>query len=151
MTSRANPYANYALMLPLQDFANAAQDGLEPRIVELIKIRASQINGCAMCLHMHARDALKAGETAERIFLVDAWRESPLFSDAERAVLAWTEALTNVVTTRAPDADYEPLKAHFTPEQQVRITLLIGAINAYNRVNVAFRVRHPRGAALEAA
>jgi AhpD family alkylhydroperoxidase len=151
MTSRANPYTNYALMMPLQDFANAAQEGLDPTIVELIKIRASQINGCAMCLHMHTRDAIAQGETPERIFLLDAWRESPFFTDAERAVLAWTEALTNVVETRAPDDAYEALAAHFDPEQQLQVTLLIGAINAYNRVNVAFRVRHPASAGRKAA
>jgi AhpD family alkylhydroperoxidase len=150
-TGRANPYANFAMIQPLTDFANAAQHGLDPTIVELIKIRASQINGCAMCLHMHTRDAIARGETPERIFLLDAWQESPFFTDAERAVLAWTEALTNVVQTRAPDAAYEALQAHFKPEQQLQITLLIGAINAYNRLNVAFRIRHPRGATMQAA
>jgi AhpD family alkylhydroperoxidase len=149
--TRANPYAHFNLIQPLNDFANAAQDGVDPSLVELIKIRASQLNGCAMCLHMHTRDAVAQGETPERIFLLDAWRESPLFTDAERAVLAWTEALTNVVETRAPDDTYEALAAHFDPEQQLKITLLIGAINAYNRLNVAFRVRHPASAGRRAA
>jgi AhpD family alkylhydroperoxidase len=148
--TRANPYANFALLQPLTDFATAAQEGLAPTIVDLIKIRASQLNGCAMCLHMHTSDALKAGEAAERIFLLEAWRDSPLFSDSERAVLAWTETLTHIAETRAPDAEYDALAAHFTPEQQAKITLLIGAINAYNRLNVAFRVRHPAGGRLAA-
>lgn len=141
--TRANPYANFALMQPLTAFATAAQEGLDPTIVELIKIRASQINGCAMCLHMHTRDALKRGETAERIFLLDAWRESPLFSDAERAVIAYTDALTLVTHDRMPDEIYAALQAHFSPEQQVQMTLLVGAINAYNRLNIAFEIKHP--------
>lgn len=140
--TRLNPYTHFALAQPLTDYANAAQDGLDPTIVELIKIRASQINGCAVCLHMHTKDARQAGETAERIFLLDAWRESPLFTEAERAVLAWTEALTRVAEARTTDAVYEALGKHFSHEQQVQITLLIGAINAYNRFNVAFEVKH---------
>ena len=90
---------------------------------------------------MHTRDARKNGETD--IFLLDAWRESSLFDDRERAVLAWTEALTRIRETGAPDAVYEALKANFTEEEQIKITLLIGAINAFNRVNVGFRIRHP--------
>ncbi len=141
--TRINPYAHFNLVQPLNDFATAAQNGLEPAIVELIKIRASQINGCAVCLHMHTRDAIDAGEAPERIFMLNAWRESPLFSPAERAVLAWTEELTQVAEHRTSSAAYEALQAHFTSEQQVQITLLIGAINAYNRFNVGFEVKHP--------
>ncbi len=141
--TRINPYQHFNLVQPLNDFANAAQNGLEPAIVELIKIRASQINGCAVCLHMHTRDAIDGGEAPERIVMLNAWRESPLFSPAERAVLAWTEELTRVAEHRMSSAAYEALQAHFTPEQQVQITLLIGAINAYNRFNVAFEVKHP--------
>jgi AhpD family alkylhydroperoxidase len=141
--TRANPYANFSLMQPLNTFATAAQDGLDPTIVELIKIRASQINGCGMCLHLHTRDALHAGETPERIFLLDGWHDSPLFTDAERAVLAWTHVLTVITEPADHDAAYDALSAHFTPDQQVKITLLIGAINAYNRLNIGFRVRHP--------
>ena len=100
---------------------------------------------------MHTRDARKNGETEERIFLLDAWRESSLFDDRERAVLAWTEALTCIRETGAPDDVYEALKANFTEEEQIKITLLIGAINAFNRVNVGFRIRHPGSAAKKAA
>lgn len=144
MTSRMNPFAaHFSQLKPLIDFGNAAQDGLDPALAELIKLRASQINGCAACLYMHSRDARKRGETEERIFLLDAWRESSLYSERERAVLAWTEALTRVDDGGAPDDAYEALKAHFTDEEQLKITLLVGAINAFNRVNVAFRVTHP--------
>ena len=95
MTSRPNPFAtHFDLVKPLVDFGNYSQEGIDPTLVELIKIRASQINGCGACLFMHTRDARKNGETEERIFLLNAWRESPLFSDREGAVLAWTEALT---------------------------------------------------------
>jgi AhpD family alkylhydroperoxidase len=152
MTSRPNPFAtHFDLVKPLVDFGNYAQEGIDPTLVELIKIRASQINGCGACLFMHTRDARMNGETEERIFLLNAWRESPLFNDRERAVLAWTEALTRVGETGASDAAYEALKAHFSAEDQIKITLLIGAINAFNRVNVGFRIRHGGSAARKAA
>jgi AhpD family alkylhydroperoxidase len=152
MTSRPNPFAtHFDLLKPLVDFGNYAEEGIDPTLVELIKIRASQINGCGACLFMHTRDARKNGETEERIFLLDAWRESPLFNDRERAVLAWTEALTRVREVGASDAAYEALEAHFSAEEQIKITLLIGAINAFNRVNVGFRIRHGGSAALKTA
>jgi AhpD family alkylhydroperoxidase len=144
MTSRPNPYASRDdLVRPLIEFGNFSQDGLDPTLAELIKIRASQINGCSYCLFLHTRDARKNGEAEERIIMLDAWRESPLYSDRERAALAWTEVLTRVHQTGAPDEAYEGLKAHFSEEEQIKITLLIGAINAFNRVNVGFHVRHP--------
>ena len=149
MTSRPNPYAtHFNLVKPLIDFGNYSEEGIDPTLVELIKIRASQINGCGACLFMHTRDARKNGESEERIFLLDAWRESPLFNDRERAVLAWTEALTSV---HEADAAYEALRAHFSAEEQIKITLLIGAINAFNRVNVGFRVKHGGSSAPKAA
>ena len=152
MTSRPNPFAtHFDLVKPLVDFGNYSQEGIDPTLVELIKIRASQINACGACLFMHTRDARKNGETEERIFLLDAWRESPLFNDRERAVLAWTEALTRVHKAGVSDAAYEALKAHFSAEEQIKITLLIGAINAFNRVNVGFRIRHGGSAARKAA
>jgi AhpD family alkylhydroperoxidase len=152
MTSRPNPFAtHFDLVKPLVDFGNYSQEGIDPTLVELIKIRASQINGCGACLFMHTRDARKNGETEERIFLLNAWRESPLFNDREGAVLAWTEALTRVSEAGASEAAYEALKAHFSAEEQIKITLLIGAINAFNRVNVGFRVRHGGSAARKAA
>jgi AhpD family alkylhydroperoxidase len=149
MTSRPNPFATHlTLVKPLIDFGNYSEEGIDRTLVELIKIRASQINGCGACLFMHTRDARKNGETEERIFLLDAWRESSLFNDRERAVLAWTEALTRVHET---DAAYEALNAHFSEDEQIKITLLIGAINVFNRLNVGFRVRHGGSSARKAA
>jgi AhpD family alkylhydroperoxidase len=124
--------------------------GIEPRLQELVKIRASQINGCANCLHMHTADTLAAGERPERIFLLDAWRESHLYTPRERAALAWTEALTRLPETGAPDADFAGLTPHFTDEEIVWLTVLIGAINTWNRLAVGFRVEHPNDKRLAA-
>ncbi len=116
---------------------------LEPGLVELVKIRASQINGCAYCIYMHTKAAREIGETEERLYLLDAWRESPLYSDRERAALAWTESLTLISETHAPDGDYETLKAHFTDKERVELTLVISAYNAWNRFAIGFRSTHP--------
>lgn len=153
MTPRLNAYAAApAAMKAMLDFSlNTQKAGLEPSLMELVKMRASQINGCGFCLHMHALEARKAGETEERLYLLDAWRESPLYSDRERAALAWTEALTLVAETRAPDAVYEAVKAEFSEEEQVALTLLIVAINGWNRISVGFRTVHPVTAGLKAA
>ncbi|OEZ63675.1 carboxymuconolactone decarboxylase family protein [Duganella sp. HH105] len=113
--------------------------GLEPSLLELVKLRASQINGCAFCIDMHTTDARKAGESDRRMHGVAAWRETPFFSEREQAALAWTEALTQLSTTHAPDADYERLQAQFTPKEQVDLTLAINTINAWNRLGVGFR------------
>lgn len=121
----------------------SANSGLEHSLVELVKMRASQINSCAYCLHMHARDARKAGETEERLYLLNAWRESPLYTPRERAALGWTEALTLLAQTGAPDADYDAMAAEFTPEEQAKLTLVISTINAWNRFGVGFRLVHP--------
>jgi AhpD family alkylhydroperoxidase len=117
--------------------------GLEHSLIHLVKLRASQINGCAYCIHMHATDARAQGETEMRLYMLSAWRESPLYSDRERAALAWTEALTLLAATGAPDGDYEWLKSEFTETEQVKLTILIGAINVWNRLQVGFRVLHP--------
>ncbi len=145
MTPRLNPFAAApALMRSWLDFGEGLRGkGLEESLMELVKIRASQVNGCAFCLHMHTTDARKAGETEERIYLLDAWRESPLYTERERAALAWTEALTKVSETHAPDDDYEALKAHFSESEQVALTLLVVAINGWNRIQVGFRGVHP--------
>ena len=119
------------------------QTRLEPRLMYLVQMRASQINGCAVCLNMHSTDARKAGETEQRLYLLDAWRDSPLYSERERAALGWTEALTLVSETHAPDDAYEVLRRHFTEEEQVKLTLLIGLVNAWNRINIGFRAVHP--------
>jgi AhpD family alkylhydroperoxidase len=113
--------------------------GLEPRLIALVKIRASQINGCAFCIDMHTRDARAHGETEERLYLLDAWQETPLYSDRERAALAWTEAVTLVAQTHVPDSVYEEARRHFDESELVRLTVLVGAINAWNRLSISFR------------
>jgi AhpD family alkylhydroperoxidase len=117
--------------------------GLEHNLLELVKLRASQINGCAFCIHMHVTDLRSHGETEMRLHMLGAWRESTLFTDRERAALAWTEALTRISETGAPDADYELLKAQFTEAEQVNLTFAIGTINVWNRLQVGFRAPHP--------
>ena len=113
--------------------------GLEQSLIELVKIRASQINGCAFCIHMHTQDARKQGETEQRIYLLDAWREAPVYTDRERVALAWTEAVTLISETRAPDDVYNEVRAHFSETETVYLTMMIVAINAWNRVSISFR------------
>jgi AhpD family alkylhydroperoxidase len=117
--------------------------GLEQSLIELVKTRASQINGCAFCINMHTADARKYGETEQRLYLLNAWRESPLYTERERAALGWTEALTLISETHAPDEDYEAMRAQFSEAEAVNLTVLIGAINAWNRVAIGFRSVHP--------
>ena len=113
--------------------------GLEQSLIELVKLRSSQINGCAFCIDMHTADARKAGETERRLYNVSAWRETPFFTERERAALAWTEALTRLADTHAPDADYEMAAAQFSEKELVDLTLAINAINSWNRFGVGFR------------
>ena len=145
MKPRLNSFqAAPAVMQAMQALEAATQkSGLEPALMELVKIRASQINGCAFCLHMHTRDARRLGESEQRIYLLDAWRESPLFSDRERAALAWTEAVTLVSETHVPDDVFAEAKAQFSDEALAQLTLLIVAINGWNRFAIAFRSVHP--------
>ncbi|EDZ46638.1 alkylhydroperoxidase AhpD core [Rhodobacterales bacterium Y4I] len=124
---------------------------LEHSLVELVKLRASQINGCAFCIHMHSRDLRAHGESEDRMQLLNAWRESSLYSDRERAALAWTEALTRVEASGAPDAAYEDVAQLFSPREQVLLTLLISAINAWNRIAIGFRTPHPAAQEANAA
>ena len=129
---------------PMQDLeAQIKASGLEPLLIDLVKMRASQINGCAFCLHMHSKDARAHGETEERLYLLDAWEESSFYTPRERAALGWTEALTRIVESRAPDAAYEALMAAFTDAEIVRLTLAITTINAWNRIAIGFRSPHP--------
>lgn len=121
----------------------AANAGLEYSLYELIKTRASQINGCAYCLHMHTRDARKAGEREERLYLLNAWRESSYYTPRERAALAWTEALTLVSEQRAPDALWHDVCTYFNEHERVALTLAINTINAWNRFAIAFGNEHP--------
>jgi AhpD family alkylhydroperoxidase len=125
--------------------------GIEKSLQELVKIRASQINHCAFCLHMHTQDARAAGETQERIVLLNAWRHSPLYNERERAALAWTEALTLIADTHAPEEDYQLLRASFSEEEMVELTLLITTINAWNRFQCGFQAVHPKKAKHAAA
>ncbi len=118
--------------------------GLELSLIELVKMRSSQINGCAFCIHMHSTDARKAGETEMRLYLLDAWRESSLYTPRERAALAWTEALTLVAQTGAPDADYEAARKEFNDTELVHLSFLIGTINSWNRLAIGFRLPHPK-------
>lgn len=145
---RLNPYhANpkaYEALIALETYLKTC--GLEYSLIELIKTRASQINGCAFCLHMHTTDARKAGESELRLHLLPAWRESSLYTPRERAALGWTEALTLLSQTGAPDAEYAAFQAEFTPAEQVDVTALIGMINLWNRLAVGFRLAHPKAA-----
>lgn len=116
---------------------------LEPGLLHLIKLRASQINGCVFCIHMHTTEALRDGETPMRLYLLTGWRESSLYSERERAALAWTEALTRLAETGAPDADWALVEAAFDPTERAWLSLAIGAINVWNRLQVGFRAPHP--------
>ncbi|MES1150987.1 MAG: carboxymuconolactone decarboxylase family protein [Dongia sp.] len=145
MKARLNPYkASPEVMKAIEALEKAiVESGLEPSLIELVKTRASQINGCAFCIHMHTRDARAHGETEERLYLLNAWRESPLYTDKERAALAWTEALTLISETHAPDDVYDELRKHFGEAESVDLTALIGQINIWNRIAIGFRSVHP--------
>jgi AhpD family alkylhydroperoxidase len=119
------------------------KSGLEASLIELVKMRASQINGCAYCLDMHSRDARRKGESERRLYLLNAWSESSLYTPRERAALAWTEAVTRISEAHAPDADYEELRRHFTEKEMVDLTVLIGMINLWNRLLISFRAEYP--------
>jgi AhpD family alkylhydroperoxidase len=116
--------------------------GLPMSLFDLVKMRASQINGCAFCLDSHSRDARKAGESEQRLYLLNGWRESPLYTPAERAALAWTDALTLVSKMHAPDDVYQALRPHFSDKQIVDLTILIGQINLWNRLAIGMRYVH---------
>lgn len=120
-------------------YGYVSQSGLPALLVDIVYLRVSQINGCAFCIDMHTRDAMKAGETPTRLLLLDAWHEAPLYSKRERAALAWTEALTLIAQTHAPDADWDALKAEFSDEEIVKLSLLVATINAWNRLAIGFR------------
>ena len=113
--------------------------GLDPKLLHLIKMRASQINGCAFCLDMHSLDARAAGETEQRLFTLDAWRGTPFFSERERAALAWAEAVTHVSETHVPDEVFEEVKKQFSEKEIVDLTLALGMINLWNRVAISLR------------
>ena len=146
MSARLNPYAAAPEMIAAMTALETAvvSSGLEHSLIELVKTRASQINGCAFCIHLHTRDARAHGESEERLYLLAAWWESSLFTPREKAALTWTDSLTLVAQTRAPDADYAAMREHFDEAEAVKLTMLIGAINVWNRLAVGFRSQHPR-------
>jgi len=113
--------------------------GLEASLIELMKTRASQLNGCAYCIDMHTKDARAAGETEQRLYALSAWRETPFFTPRERAALAWTEAITNIQQGHASDAEYEAVRMEFDEAELTRLTLAIAQINVWNRIAIAFR------------
>ncbi len=113
------------------------------KLMEFVKVRVSQINGCAHCLHMHRHDALKLGETEECMLLLNAWHESQLYTDRERAALAWAESLTNVAQSRVPGADYEAVHSVFSEDELLALSIGIAMINAWNRLAIGFRLQHP--------
>jgi AhpD family alkylhydroperoxidase len=115
------------------------KSGLEHALLELIKLRASQINGCAHCIDMHTKELRAAGESEQRLYLLDAWRESPFYSERERAALAWTEAVTLVTAGHVPDEVYATARAQFSEQELANLTVAIIAINGANRLNIAFR------------
>ena len=145
MTARINLYTAAPELLKqwLTVSEQVEASGLEKKLLELVKIRASQINGCANCLNMHTYEARQAGETEQRLHLVAAWREAPCYSDRERAALAWTEHLTLIADKGAGDDVYAALDAQFSKEEQMKLTMMINVINGWNRLAVGFRLFEP--------
>ena len=136
-TQKAAPGAMRA-MLGLESYVRTGSH-LETSLLELVRFRTSQINGCAYCLDMHSKDARAEGESEQRLYALSAWRETPFFSDRERAALEWTEAITLVSEGHAPDEVYEAVREHFTDEELVNLTLAIVTINGWNRFAIGFR------------
>lgn len=139
MSAKLDPFAAApSLMKKWMGLSVDVDSSLEWNVIELVKIRASQINGCANCINMHTAEARAKGETEQRIYLLSAWREAPCYSDRERAALGWTEALTRLSEGRTHESAREALKAQFTEEEQVKLTLMINVINGWNRLAVGF-------------
>ncbi len=140
--------AGFKAMVALE---RALAQSIDAELLELVKLRASQINGCAFCIYMHTTDLRNRGVDEMKLYLLNAWRDSYLYSDRERAALGWTEALTRVAHEGASDEAYDVFAAHFDEEERVQLTFAIGAINVWNRLQVGFRVAHPpHGAAMRA-
>jgi AhpD family alkylhydroperoxidase len=135
---KADPKADEAMMA-LENYV--AGSGLEAPLVELVRLRASQINGCAYCLDMHTKDARARAEKEQRLYLLQAWQDVSLYSDRERAALAWTEAITKIGETHAPDSIYKEARKHFTDAELVALTMAIVTINGWNRIAIAFRLK----------
>lgn len=124
-------------MLAVEGYARSS--GLEPSLLELVRLRASQMNGCAFCVDMHTKDARARGETEQRLYAVAVWEEAPFFTERERAALAWTEAVTHVSYTHVPENVYEQARKHLSEKELVDLTMAIIAINGWNRLSVSFR------------
>jgi AhpD family alkylhydroperoxidase len=138
--AKAAPEA-YKAVVALEGYVQ--KSGLEPRFIHLIKLRASQINGCAYCVDMHVKEARQDGLSEQWINLMCVWHESPVYDARERALLGWVDAVTRIAETGAPDSDFEALKANFSEEEMTNITVAIGSINVWNRLAVSFRAQHP--------
>jgi AhpD family alkylhydroperoxidase len=136
-STKVSPAA-YQAMLGLEAFVRKSWHQ-EPSLIELVKMRASQINGCAYCLDMHSKDARAEGESEQRLYALNAWRETPFFTDRERAALAWTEAVTLVTPGHVPDEVYEEARKHFSEEELVNLSMAVVSINGWNRLAIAFR------------
>jgi len=139
MTAKVNLLTAAPDVMKVWTGASLAIDAsLEPSLIELVKIRASQINGCANCINMHVTEARSRGETEQRIYLLSAWREAPCYTERERAALGWTEALTRLSEGHTHENAYDALKAQFSDGEQVKLTLMINIINGWNRLSVGF-------------
>jgi len=142
MERRLNPYKaspeGYQALAALEHFVMTS--GLERPLLELVKMRASQINGCAYCLDMHSKDARALGETEQRLYLLNAWRDAPFYTERERAALEWTEAVTLIAGHDVPDDVYERAVKQFSPEELANLTLAIATINSWNRLSISFRI-----------
>lgn len=139
MTAKLNPYAAAPELMKLwMDLSNAANGSLEQSLVELVKTRASILNGCANCINMHTAEARAHGESEQRLYLLAAWQEAPCYSPRERAALAWTDALTKLSQGHGHEAAYAALAEHFSEEERTKLTLLINVINGWNRIAVGF-------------
>jgi AhpD family alkylhydroperoxidase len=128
----------YGAMLQLEKAINSS--GLEDVLLDLVRLRVSQINGCAYCIDMHAKDLRARGESEQRVYLLNAWRESPFYTERERAALAWAEAVTLVSENHVPDQLYEEVRKQFSEDELVKLTLAVVAINGWNRFSISFRV-----------
>ncbi len=145
MTQRLNPYTvapdGVAALVGVETYLQKC--GLDHKLIALVKTRVSQINGCGYCLHMHTQEARKLGESEARLHLLDAWHESELYSERERAALAWAEALTNVAVSRAPDDIYDRARRQFSEKELADLSIVIAMINAWNRLTIGARLVHP--------
>src|SRR5215471_1430963 len=138
MKQRLTPFTvapdGIAALVAVENYLKSS--GLDHKLMTLVKIRVSQINGCAYCLHLHTEEARKLGESEVRLYLLDAWRESALYSARERAALAWAESLTDIAATHAPDVDYEDAQRHFLEKELADLSIVIAMINAWNRLAI---------------